>query len=535
MSLHGRAADDARRRRHVPYFLLPSLGSGSTLRGYSSWRFRDRNSHADVGANGAGFPTASGSTWRSSTTPARSRRESAISSSNRSRERRRHRRSLPRPASTRRCASSWRKGSEGMHLVFSGERGVLSMQHHDDDQHRARRSAWRRRGRRRRCSARASPSGSRAASSTTTIRSRASRRRRTPPASQAWDIDLFYRSRREPVRRARAIRRRTCARANVNTIDEVPDSSWFTNRILARPVSIEEAVRGPLTGDGPGAGHVDGRHGRRRPGSRRASRCATRKGETVVRLVRRRAAIPKRRPARSWSPTRSSGRSATGRSRTTSITIRPRSARHRRHGEGQAAVRQASGRCGASDLDDVLRRAHRSAGRLATAPSRRAPCPARPLGGFRYHGTRPDDPNDVVPHEHRRELRALKVFGAWTNLVDMKAGNTLDTLVDRGRPRRRPPLPAGRRLDVRHRRERRRATTTRAGSTSSTAASTLEAARTRSASTCRRGRPCRLREESRDRPLRGQGVRSARMEAARPDRGASCARGPTTRSGRRGA
>jgi len=28
----------------VPYFLMPSLGSGSSLRGYSSWRFRDRNS-----------------------------------------------------------------------------------------------------------------------------------------------------------------------------------------------------------------------------------------------------------------------------------------------------------------------------------------------------------------------------------------------------------------------------------------------------------------------------------------------------------
>jgi hemolysin activation/secretion protein len=27
----------------VPYYLLPSLGSGSTLRGYSSWRFRDRH------------------------------------------------------------------------------------------------------------------------------------------------------------------------------------------------------------------------------------------------------------------------------------------------------------------------------------------------------------------------------------------------------------------------------------------------------------------------------------------------------------
>ena len=28
----------------IPYFLFPSLGSGGTLRGYSSWRFRDRHS-----------------------------------------------------------------------------------------------------------------------------------------------------------------------------------------------------------------------------------------------------------------------------------------------------------------------------------------------------------------------------------------------------------------------------------------------------------------------------------------------------------
>jgi hypothetical protein len=30
--------------QQVPFYLLPSLGGGSSLRGYSSWRFRDRNS-----------------------------------------------------------------------------------------------------------------------------------------------------------------------------------------------------------------------------------------------------------------------------------------------------------------------------------------------------------------------------------------------------------------------------------------------------------------------------------------------------------
>jgi hypothetical protein len=54
------------------------------------------------------------------------------------------------------------------------------------------------------------------------------------------------------------------------------------------------------------------------------------------------------------------------------------------------------------------------------------------LNGFKYYETRPDDPNDVIPHEHRRSLRAMQVFGAWTNLMDMKTGNTLDALQDEG-------------------------------------------------------------------------------------------------------
>jgi hypothetical protein len=81
-----------------------------------------------------------------------------------------------------------------------------------------------------------------------------------------------------------------------------------------------------------------------------------------------------------------------------------------------------------SDVEDVLRQVARGEDDSFRVLAGRA-VPGRVIGPFRYHGTRPDDPNDVVPHEHRRELRALKVFGAWTNLVDIKANNTLDTVV----------------------------------------------------------------------------------------------------------
>jgi hypothetical protein len=44
ISLRGRMQTTLNDTDLVPYFLLPSLGSGDTLRSYSSWRFRDRHS-----------------------------------------------------------------------------------------------------------------------------------------------------------------------------------------------------------------------------------------------------------------------------------------------------------------------------------------------------------------------------------------------------------------------------------------------------------------------------------------------------------
>jgi hypothetical protein len=212
---------------------------------------------------------------------------------------------------------------------------------------------------------------------------------------------------------------------NVNSIDEVPDSSWFTNRIHARPVSIEEAVWGPRTGTGPAGGMwivVASKETGVAPGFTIEDDA----GETWF-ISFDAHGYPEAATGAIlvangifwtlgyWQP------------ETFLAAVRPEDVVI----GDTAMMTPPSGRVRRmrrDDLETIWQRAHRSPdGSFRAVAARKLP--GRPLGGFRYHGTRPDDPNDVVPHEHRRELRALKVFGAWTNLVDMKAGNTLDALV----------------------------------------------------------------------------------------------------------
>ena len=81
------------------------------------------------------------------------------------------------------------------------------------------------------------------------------------------------------------------------------------------------------------------------------------------------------------------------------------------------------------DVDHALLRVPRTAdGKIRGIASRYLK--GKILGEFRYFGTRADDPNDIVPHEHRRELRGLHVFDAWLNHNDSRAINDLDALVE---------------------------------------------------------------------------------------------------------
>jgi hypothetical protein len=83
------------------------------------------------------------------------------------------------------------------------------------------------------------------------------------------------------------------------------------------------------------------------------------------------------------------------------------------------------------DLDEVFDKALRLRdGRYRASSSLLVE--GKPLGPWQYQGTRGDDPNDVVAHEDRRELRGMRILAAWINHFDAREQNTLFTFVDAG-------------------------------------------------------------------------------------------------------
>jgi len=66
---------------------------------------------------------------------------------------------------------------------------------------------------------------------------------------------------------------------------------------------------------------------------------------------------------------------------------------------------------------------HLPDGRVRAAASQLLP--GRPVGPWRYEGTRDHDPNDVIPHQERRELRGAYVLASWINHWDSREQNTL--------------------------------------------------------------------------------------------------------------
>jgi hypothetical protein len=76
-------------------------------------------------------------------------------------------------------------------------------------------------------------------------------------------------------------------------------------------------------------------------------------------------------------------------------------------------------------LDELLNHASKRGTRVRFMASRWLP--GRTLGPFTYAGVRSDDPNDIIPHEHRRDLRGARLLSAWTSHFDSREQNSMRT------------------------------------------------------------------------------------------------------------
>jgi hypothetical protein len=210
---------------------------------------------------------------------------------------------------------------------------------------------------------------------------------------------------------------------NVNSIDEVPDSNWFTNRVGSRPMSVADVARGPDTTDGP-VGRwtvVSGKSEGVRPGF------TIRDAAGIQWFIKFDApGYPEQATGAEvvatklfWALGYNVAETHVATIRREDLMVGP---------DATVTVHRKRRRLTAGDVDRVLALADRSPDGAYRALASKA-LDGRPVGEFLYYGTRADDPNDVVPHENRRELRAMGVFAAWIDRVDAKAGNTLDTLV----------------------------------------------------------------------------------------------------------
>jgi hypothetical protein len=214
--------------------------------------------------------------------------------------------------------------------------------------------------------------------------------------------------------------------ANINALDEVPNSTWFTNRIGLFPMSPADAARGPGRGTGPD-----------RSGKWTVISAKT-EGVTPGFNIRDAAGdvyLIKFDPRGCLNATTAAGvisnriLYAAGYNVPEDVSVVFRrediavgdGARIKGPGDVKRPMTE-------DDVDAILARVDRLNETEWIALSSKF-LSGKPVGPFDYRSRRKDDRNDRVDHEHRRELRGFYVFAAWLNHYDTKQHNSLDMYV----------------------------------------------------------------------------------------------------------
>lgn len=215
--------------------------------------------------------------------------------------------------------------------------------------------------------------------------------------------------------------------ANVNAWEGVPDSSWFTNRNGKQAMSVEEIRRGPNRSDGPETQGPWTIVSAKSEGATPGFQIRTASGERYI--IKLDPAGYVKVPSSTevvatklyYAAGYNTPENYLVRFHPQILQISPRATIVDWRGVERAFTQ--------ADLEELLQRAQRQPDGTVQAMASKF-LSGKPVGPFAYAGLRRDDPNDWIPHEHRRDLRGLRVIAAWLNDNDAREGNTLDVYVN---------------------------------------------------------------------------------------------------------
>jgi hypothetical protein len=216
---------------------------------------------------------------------------------------------------------------------------------------------------------------------------------------------------------------------NVNALDEVPDSAWFTNRIGLHHPPADELVRGACAADAI----LD-------PASAESGTWVIDQGKTDGASLGFRVRIGQHKYMfkndAKEQPERATAASAIGAAiyhlagfNTSCEQVIYFDRKLLKLNPGLKS-RNNTGVTKAFDeaaLDRVLLEANRRGDLYRMQAS--GWLPGNLMGPFKYERTRADDPNDAIPHEDRRDLRGARLVAAWLNHFDAREQNSMDSWI----------------------------------------------------------------------------------------------------------